>query len=354
MKGPADIQRIRPEQLRIGMYVMLPEGWLDHPFLRNSFVIGSEKDLEKVRALGDELIPVDLTRSRLPKGWRLQAVTMDELERVSHQDRIEPEPQEPVPEEQTAPPQWNPSTLVPEALHDAIADRRMAPERRSRVVYQHSREMMKRLLETPTTENLSTSKKVISDIAELILADDQTASNMLRITSHDFYTYTHSVNVGVSAIMLAKEMYRHSDAHDIHELGAGFFLHDLGKTRVRAEVINKPGRLSDAEMKHMRIHPYQGYKLLEQAEMMSEECRYIIMQHHERVDGTGYPQRLAGEQIHQYGRLCCIADVFDALTAERSYKTAMTPFEALKLMKEQMLNHFDKEMFATFVRLYSR
>jgi HD-GYP domain-containing protein (c-di-GMP phosphodiesterase class II) len=104
----------------------------------------------------------------------------------------------------------------------------------------------------------------------------------------------------------------------------------------------------------MRIHPYQGYKIMDQAGVMSEECRIIVMQHHERTDGTGYPRSLKDEEIHLYGKICCIADVFDALTAVRSYKQGMTPFDALKLMKSQMLHHFDKEIFSRFVGLFAR
>ena len=102
----------------------------------------------------------------------------------------------------------------------------------------------------------------------------------------------------------------------------------------------------------MRIHPYQGYKMLRDAEALSEESRIIVMEHHEMFDGGGYPRRLRGDEIHIYGRICCIADVFDALTAERSYKQAMTPFEALRLMRDKMPHHFDKALFSTFVSLF--
>jgi HD-GYP domain-containing protein (c-di-GMP phosphodiesterase class II) len=81
---------------------------------------------------------------------------------------------------------------------------------------------------------------------------------------------------------------------------------------------------------------------------------FIVMQHHEREDGTGYPRMLKGEQIHTYGRICCIADVYDALTAERSYKQRLNTFEALKLMKDQLLNHFHRELFEKFVLLFTQ
>ncbi|MCH7552016.1 HD-GYP domain-containing protein, partial [Patescibacteria group bacterium] len=169
---------------------------------------------------------------------------------------------------------------------------------------------------------------------------------------HDFYTYTHSVNVGILSVSLSKNLYKGSTDHNMHELGAGFFLHDLGKVRVDPAIINKPGRLTEKEMQQMRIHPYQSYKILEETNHLTKEAKVIALQHHEREDGTGYPKRLKGDEIHDYGRICCIADVFDALTATRSYKKAMSPFEALKIMKEEMLGFFHKEIFGNFVLLF--
>jgi HD-GYP domain-containing protein (c-di-GMP phosphodiesterase class II) len=153
------------------------------------------------------------------------------------------------------------------------------------------------------------------------------------------------------SLMLAKAQLGDSDAHDMHEIAAGFFLHDLGKVNIRSEVLNKRGRLTDEEMRHMQTHPYKGYKLLENANEMTVEARVIILQHHERVDGSGYPKQLKENRIHIYARICAIADVFDALTAERSYKKGLSPFEALRLMKTKMAGQFDKNLFATFVQL---
>lgn len=102
----------------------------------------------------------------------------------------------------------------------------------------------------------------------------------------------------------------------------------------------------------MRIHPYQSYKILAETDQLSEECRIIAMQHHEREDGKGYPRRLRGDDIHVYGRIGCIADVYDALTAERSYKPSLSPFDALRVMRDEMINHFRKDVFEQFVLLF--
>ena len=290
---------------------------------------------------------VDFNKSNLPAKPPSKEPAPAQKPRISQE-----KPEQPQHREVEPPAKWNPKNLVPGELLAAIQDQLLDPQTKAKAVYKHSLDMMSRLLESPTVENIHTSKEAISSITNLILSDDATAYNMLRITSHDFYTYTHSVNVGVTAIMLAKELFQHSDNHDLEELGAGFFLHDLGKVNVDSRIINKPGRLTDEEMNQMRAHPYQGYKLLKSANALSEECKFIVMQHHELNDGTGYPKHLKGDDIHIYGRICHLADVFDALTAERSYKRAMTKYEALKLMRDQMHNHFNRELFESFVLLF--
>jgi HD-GYP domain-containing protein (c-di-GMP phosphodiesterase class II) len=105
-------------------------------------------------------------------------------------------------------------------------------------------------------------------------------------------------------------------------------------------------------MNQMRTHPYQGYKILKEADELSEECEYIVLQHHERYDGKGYPKRLKGDEIHIYGRICCLADVFDALTAERSYKKPMSKFDALKLMRDEMQDFFSRDLLEPFILLF--
>ena len=339
-------QSISIDDLQVGMYVVLSSSWMDHPFLRSKFKLSSEDQISEMRKHGLREVVVDFDKSDVALDEKIAPQSVSELAYVSHNDT-------PVdPKDEAPPPKWNPENLVAPELLEAIHDKCMPPEQKSQVVYHHSRDMMERLLEAPTAENIQASKEAIRSVSGLVLSDEDTATAMMRITAHDFYTYTHSVNVGITSLMLAKAVFGHSDGHDMHELAAGFFLHDLGKIKVDPDIINKPARLTETEMRRMRIHPYQGYKILKEAEAMSEECRIIVMEHHELIDGGGYPKRIGGDQIHIYGRICCIADVFDALTAERSYKKAMKPFDALTLMRDKMPNHFDKKLFAQFVSLY--
>jgi len=324
---------IKTQDLKLGMYVMLPVSWFKHPFLKNEFIIRSQDQIDRIIDHGIIEIVIDTDKGE-------QKITSQTASTVNLGI--------------TPPKTWAPDKLIPPQLIEAVHDKTLAPEKKSKIVYESSRVLVERLLEDPKSENIQEAKKGISEIVDMILAEDSTSRELLKLTSHDFYTYTHSVNVGFFSVMLAKAIFKKSTSHNMHELGAGFFLHDIGKVRIDPGIINKPGKLTDAEMATMKSHPYQGYRILKDTNQLTEECMFIVMQHHEREDGTGYPRMLKGDQIHTYGRICCIADVYDALTAERSYKQALNTFDALKLMKEQLLNHFHPELFEKFVLLFTQ
>ncbi len=321
---------IKAKDLRVGMHVIIPVSWLNHPFLTNHFNITSRDQIQEIIISGFSEVKIDTAKG----------MPVADFEKVSHGNG-------------QAARKWEPEKLVPVELREAIHDKLLPAEKKAVVVYKSSVELMGKLFADPKTENIKEAKQAISEIVDMILAQDDTSRYLFRITAHDFYTYTHSVNVGILGILLSKHLFSRSYAHDMHELGAGFFLHDLGKVRIDAEIINKPGRLTDAEMKKVRAHPSQSYAMLKEANELSEECRIITIQHHERDDGTGYPRRLKGHEIHTYGRVCCIADVYDTLTADRSYKARLAPFEALKVMKEELLHHFHKDIFEEFVKMFS-
>jgi len=324
------IKTIKVQDLAVGMYIMLPISWFKHPFLKNEFTIKSQDQIDKIIDYGITEIVIDTE-----KGDRSDAHPTGSPARVP-------------------PKTWSPEKLVPPELREAIHDQSLPPEKKSRLVYESSRVLVERLFEDPRTENIREAKKSISEIVDLIIADDATSRELLKITSYDFYTYTHSVNVGVFSVLLAKSVFKGSDAHNMHELGAGFFLHDIGKVRIDPAIINKRGKLTEEEMYNIKSHPYQGYKILKETNQLTEECMIIVMQHHERENGSGYPKMLKGDQIHTYGRICCIADVYDALTSDRSYQQKLNTFEALKLMKETLVSHFHQELFKKFVFLFTQ
>ena len=321
---------VKTENLKIGMYVILPVSWLSHPFAKNEFLIKSKEQIKKIYDYGLTEIVVDSKQSTFTEAKKkLNTESEQKLEPLSR-------------------------TIVPDELMEAIHDAKLLPLEKAKAVQAHSFTLINNLLENPTSENIRDAKKGIAEVVDLILSDDKTSLYLLSITSHDFYTYTHSVNVGFLSILLAKALFKNSTAHDMQEMGAGFFLHDLGKVRIDSSIINKPGKLTDEEKEQLRRHPDLGYKILLETDQLTDECKKIVMQHHERFDGTGYPLKLKGDDIHLYGRICSVADVYDSLTSDRPYRQKIPPFSALKLMKEEMIAHFQKDLFEQFVLLFTK
>ena len=321
------IKTIKAKDIKIGMHVNLPHAWRAHPFLRNSFTITAGKQIEKIINYGIKEVNIDVEKGIDPADIVKEVV----------------EPEKDFSEK---------ANIVSEQLKEAIADKKMPPEIKAQAVHLHSVNMMSKLFDKPDRENIEQFKKGIVGVVELILADNATNHYLMNITTHDYNTYVHSVNVGVLGVSLAKSVFAKSDKHDMHALGAGFFLHDLGKVYIDESIINKPGKLSEDEMQEMRRHPSMGFKLLNETKQINEENRMVVLQHHERANGMGYPQKLRGEEIHIYGRICSVADVFDALISKRPYKKKLESFEALKIMKEEMIAHFHKEIFDKFVLLF--
>ena len=133
-------------------------------------------------------------------------------------------------------------------------------------------------------------------------------------------------------------------------LGEGTMLHDIGKIALNPSVLYKSGRLTDVERKHVQCHAMYGYKILKQDKWMSAQARTIALLHHERLDGSGYPYGLAGDDIHLFPRIVAVADVYDALTSERCYKPAMSNASAVDILNEEAaLGKLDKNIVDLFV-----
>ena len=192
--------------LKVGMYIILPSSWLAHDFFKNEFKINNSQLLMKVQSQKLDYVIVDYEKSDISVLETVTNPTAEELAYISHNDTIKD------PKDDAVPKNWSSRKVVPDNLIDAIEDKKLSPDKKSQVIYQHSLEMMESLLEKPDAVNIHECKQAVASITDLILSDDKTAESLLRITSHDFYTYTHSVNVGVTGIMLSKALFKHSDA----------------------------------------------------------------------------------------------------------------------------------------------
>jgi HD-GYP domain-containing protein (c-di-GMP phosphodiesterase class II) len=360
IKGEPMLKQVKTEDLKIGMYVILPYSWFKKLFKPFHFRIDSQAQIDEINHEGVDEIYIDLAKSNFhngtaPLGKLVTNPTLLPKDYITNNpDLVPPEITQP---EKSKPinssiESWLSEKFDVVQFENVIFSPSIMDESKAKEIYKHTLLMVNQLMEKPTAKNIIEGKKHIFKLVDFILKEEDAASWLASITTHDYYTYTHSVNVGFLSIMLAKELFKKSSSHNLHELGAGFFLHDIGKTQIAKSIINSPNKLSQNDLKIMRQHPLLGFKILQNAHQLTDECKYIVLQHHERADGKGYPFGLSGDQINIYARICSLADIYDALTAQRSYKIGHTPFDSLKIMKEEMYTHFDKELFDKFVLLF--
>lgn len=234
------------------------------------------------------------------------------------------------------------------SLQNIISNQNIDIQIKSQVVYDVARNIMIDVFEDPRAgEQVQRSKGWVSNAVDFVMNNKGTFKNMVSILSYDYYTYTHSVNVSVLGLMFSK--YIGLTGKEMKALGTGLLLHDIGKTQIGNEIVNKHGKLSEEEFREIKMHVELGMKILGERGEIEVESVFPILQHHERYDGKGYPNGLKGDDIHTYGKIAKIIDVYDAITTRRSYSDARVPFLALKIMKDDMAGSFDGKLFRDFV-----
>ena len=187
---------------------------------------------------------------------------------------------------------------------------------------------------------------ISENILQDIIAQQKNLVQLTDIRLHDTYTFAHSVNVAILSSLLGV-LLKLSREEQL-KLTLGGLLHDIGKVTVPYEILTKAGHLTDDEWSVMQGHPEAGRQRLKKMFPNDTLLSTIALQHHEHIDGSGYPNHLKGEQIHRYGRIVAIADVYDALTSVRPYKRAYTPSVAHRLMATCSPGHFDLDLLKLF------
>ena len=206
------------------------------------------------------------------------------------------------------------------------------------------------------TENLDQTVNAAEQLgvlaADIVTKDEFAASDLFQVLHHDYATFTHSANVAFYCGMLAAEL--GFDRSDIESVTTGGLLHDLGKLDIDEEILCKPGRLNELEFRRIRMHPLLGFKKLAHREDLSEGQLMMTYQHHERLDGKGYPVGSTESDIHPWAKLCAVVDVFEALTSQRPYRTPMPRSKALMLQQRDSGTAFDPEMLACWKSIIQR
>lgn len=189
--------------------------------------------------------------------------------------------------------------------------------------------------------NVRAVNEAVNDILNDLAGNSDLVVSLSSLRSVDEYTFTHSVNVCAIALIVGQAL--HYTRQDLHKLGVGALLHDIGKVQM-GDLVRKPGRLTAEEWERMKTHPAIGYELLRTNFEISLLSAHVAFQHHERMDGGGYPRGLSGQDIHEFGRIGAVADVYDALASDRPYRKRLDPVSLAAKLGAMAGDHLDPEI----------
>lgn len=309
------------------MYIHdLGPDWMAHPFLRSRFEIRNGRQIEKIAAAGIHEVYIDTS-----KGIDVtDAPTREEIAADVERDI------------QTAM-AAEPAQGVERSFNEELVRAARIRDRAQLVV----REVMQDVRLGRAVE-LEKVEPLVGSITESILCNSDALISLLRIKNKDDYTFLHSVSVCALMVSFGRSIGLERDA--IQQGGIGGLLHDVGKMKVPDAILNKAGKLTDEEFAIMKAHPADGHAVLLEAGSVGATPLDITLHHHERMDGSGYPDRLPGENITMAARMAAIVDVYDAITSERCYHKGLAPADALRKMWEWSKFHFDQSLMRSFMR----
>lgn len=319
------LKRIPTEQLRPGMYLQeLCGSWMEHPFWRTRFLLNNPEDIRRIADSGIREVWIDVSRGGDVEGGRSEAEVRDEVEREL--EFVASMPME----------------LLQESGETAVA-KAAALCRRSRgqVMSLFNEARMGKAIDPQMCAEL------VDEISESVTRNPGALISIARLKTRDEYTYMHSVAVCALMVGLGRQM--GLTTSQVRQAGLAGMLHDLGKALMPLEVLNKPGKLTDEEFAVMRSHPLRGHELLIEGGSAGDVVLDVCLHHHEKIDGSGYPHKLKGEDISLFAKMGAVCDVYDAITSNRPYKAGWDPGEALRRMA-QWKGHFEPSVFQAFVK----
>jgi putative nucleotidyltransferase with HDIG domain len=250
--------------------------------------------------------------------------------------------------EKKAPDNFYIRTAEKAAFKKYIADLMLSEEinsyEKATLLRESSLALVEELYESPDIAvALNESKEVINEFVQLMDRDSDAMGHLIGLSSHDFYTYNHSLDVGIYSLGLGQVA--GYEGEDLKELGQGALFHDIGKRHVSVDIICKDGPLDNVEWAQMQQHPQFGLMILDKYEV-SDAIKACCFEHHESFQGNGYPQQLEGHEIHPMARIVALTDTYDALTTKRSYSEPMTPTDAISFMNEKLKGRYDADLMA--------
>lgn len=323
------LKKISVADVTVGMYIhKLCGSWMDHPFWTSGFVLQSQADVHSLQS------------SAVTEVW------IDTLQGLDVPTSVLSQTQQQAVEQADNTLQHTVATELqrPESMADEI--------KRALAIYQRSKRAVIKMFSDARMGKAIEMRgvhKIVNEMTQSILRHPTALLSLVRLKQVDEYTYMHSVAVCALMIALARQL--EMDEQQVQQAGISGLLHDIGKMLIDEKILNKPERLTDEEFAQVRLHPVLGAQLLLDSDPNVCSIVYdVCLHHHERYDGSGYPEQLKGQQISLFARMTAICDVYDAITSNRPYKKGWGPADALQRMAHWQ-GHFDQYIFQSFVRI---
>ena len=323
------LKKIKVTQLSLGMHLKEFCGsWMEHPFWRTAFVITDPKDIEAILASSIKEVWIDSSKGR---DVAPNEIVVSEAETEAQVDA----------ELNSAAAQEREISPVSASAEFARAGKICAQAKRAvTAMFQEAR--MGKAVDT------AGAQKLVEEISASVSRNPNALISLARLKTADDYTYMHSVAVCALMIALSKQL--NLDEEQTRSAGIAGLLHDLGKALMPMDVLNKPGKLTDEEFSIIKKHPEEGLKLLQASNCTNDVAHDVVLHHHEKTDGSGYPKRLKDAEISLFSKMGAVCDVYDAITSNRPYKAGWDPAESLRKMAEWTNGHFDPTVFQAFVK----
>ena len=323
------LKKIKVEQLTVGMHLKEFCGsWMEHPFWRTGFVITDPKDIKSVLASSIKEVWIDSSKG-LDIAEGEQAVSQAETEAQVDQEM---------------------QALAKTARDVAPVSMDAELARAAKICSQSKQAVISMFEEARMGKavDVGGARQMVEEITDSVSRNPGALISLARLKTADDYTYMHSVAVCAMMVALAKQL--GLDGEQVRLAGLAGLMHDLGKAMMPMEVLNKPGKLTDAEFSTIKTHPTEGHRLLLSGENVDPIVLDVCLHHHEKTDGSGYPKGLKDTEISLFAKMGAVCDVYDAITSNRPYKSGWDPAESLRRMAEWANGHFDPKVFQAFVK----
>ena len=323
------LKKIEVDQLRIGMHLKEFCGsWMEHPFWRTGFVLTDPKDIKTILA------------SSIKEVWIDNSQGLDIVDGEVAVSEAESDAQI---EQQMQQAARTHRVTVPVSTALEL-------ERAAKICHQSKQAVISMFQEARMGKavDVGGAQKMVEEITDSVSRNPGALISLARLKTVDDYTYMHSVAVCAMMVALSKQLGQ--DVEQTRQAGMAGLMHDLGKAVMPIEVLNKPGNLTTAEFAIIKTHPVEGHRLLRATQNVGPVVLDVCLHHHEKTDGSGYPEGLKDCEISIVAKMGAVCDVYDAITSNRPYKVGWDPAESLRRMADWSNGHFDGKIFQAFVK----